>query len=114
MSVRAFLPLAATLFHLLGTPAVAEPAQVCQTPLVRNEDVARDVFAAIEKNFGGPPPESTGISVSDEGETWLVSRDGPSGHSNPDGTYTKYFGGGQMTLRINKCSAAILLVTFAR
>lgn len=119
MSVRAILSIVAALC-VTTTAALAEPLNCpgdglhAPVTYVGDAETARAIFIAIKKNYGGPPARSGGITVTDRGSGWLVSRNGQSNEYRPDGSVLKHLGGGTMTLRIDKCTGALSDLVFAR
>lgn len=100
----------------LATPTKAEPLQCPRQPgtiggpYVPDPEAAKAIFLVVEKALGGSGTHrNRPLGVSDEGSSWTVSHMPPP---RPPGTRT--FGGGMLTVEIDKCTGAVLKAYYAR
>ena len=120
---RYLIGLCALTMAFASTPARAEPdTSPCPMrwgrpgrALVTNPETATAIFLAVERDFfpGADPVEYPEVTAEDEGDAWVVFRWRPA-ERLPNGDVRVTFGGGQLTLRIAKCDAAISDVHFSR
>ena len=106
----------------LGSQAAAS-AQECRAvgmrrdvPLVTSSETAKAIFLAVENDFfpEADKAQYPEVVAVDEGEWWAVFRHRPPEGNLADGTFTRTVGGGQLSLRIAKCDAAISQVWLTR
>jgi len=85
-------------------------------PLVTSSETAKAIFLAVEDDFflEADKAQYPEVVAVDEGEWWSVLRHRPPEGNLADGTFTRTFGGGQLSLRIAKCDAAISQVWLTR
>jgi hypothetical protein len=106
--------LAAVLLIAMQADSRAETTVSCPKtagfiggPFVPTEDVAREIYKVMVSTVA---PRSTEefpvIVIEDQGDHWLASQD----RLQP----TEGFGGGQLYMRIDKCTGAISHAAFNR
>lgn len=113
--------VAGSLLCLSG-PVGAEPHECRATgmrrsePIVRLADTAKSIFLAVEDDFFPDADKTTfpDVAVRDEGEWWSVFRWRAPEGSLADGTFRHTIGGGQLSLRIDKCDGSISEVWLTR
>jgi hypothetical protein len=108
--VRPLIGLVAAI--AIANPAAAQPIACPKRdsmprPMVPTAEVAKGIYLAVEKGlkFHPNPMIHSDLVVSDGGAAWQVSR-----HLKPK--HMK--GGGQLSLRIDKCSGEISHAWFAK
>ena len=120
---RYLIGLCAVVLTFASTPARAEPdIPSCAPrwgragePLVTKTETATAIFLAVERDFfpGAEPAEFPEVVAEDDGDSWIVSRMRPP-QELANGDVVVTMGGGQLTLRIAKCDAAISDVHLSR
>ena len=76
-------------------------------PFVPTEDVAREIYKIMVDTIApGSTEEFPLIIIRDEGDHWFASQDRP--------LPTDDYGGGQLYMRIDKCTGAISRAAFNR
>jgi hypothetical protein len=120
---RLIVCFATAAFLSVGTGSLAKaPQLLCRTgsaaptePLVGSSDTARAIFLAIEARYA-PHYDKVrfpSIEVIDEGRSWSLFRwSHPRTEANGDMIIEQ--GGGQLSMRIDKCDARISQVYFTR
>jgi hypothetical protein len=119
MAVTAVAPISAKTFA--AEPTGASPL-VCPErwgkpgePLVSREETAKTIFLAVETEFN-PEADKARFAVvkaSDEGDHWAVWR-GSEPRQLTDGSWSVIMGGGQLSMNIAKCDAAISRVFYTK
>ena len=101
------LPIVA-VFVMLATPADGAPLACPKEPgfiggpLVPTADAAKGIFAVVSQAIlPGQPRDKYVLVATDNGTTWSVSQ----GLRPPNDKNT--FGGGGLTMQIDKCTGAI-------
>jgi len=123
LSRRYLVGLCAVVLAFASTPVRAEPdSSPCAPrwgrpgePLVTKTETATAIYLAVERDFfpGAEPAEFPEVVAEDNGDWWIVFRMRPPQElTNGEVVVTR--GGGQLTLRIAKCDAAISDVHFSR
>lgn len=110
----------------LAAPAIAatpDSALTCAprlgktTPLVASAETAKDLFIAIERDFfpQANKTEYPDVEAIDSGAYWDVfRRRSPDRDPQPEGYITIRAGGGQLSMRIDKCTSAISHMQLSR
>jgi hypothetical protein len=84
-------------------------------PLVVTPEAAKSIFLAVERDFF--PKADTGqypdVAATDDGKWWSVARYRLP-EKLPNGAVVETFGGGQLSMRIDKCDGRIWHVYFTR
>jgi hypothetical protein len=77
-------------------------------PLVASAQTARDIFLAVERGFypRANKAEYPDVGAKDEGKWWSVWR-GRFPERRPNDHILVTYGGGQLSMRIDKCTGAI-------
>ena len=113
---------AALMAALLSTPA-AGAARVCQKepgqiagPFVPDAATARAIFLAVETGRG--PGADKGrfpvVKAQDEGDHWSVFRTQRPPEGSAQRIFQRVDGGGQLELRVDKCTGAISHASYAQ
>lgn len=105
------------------TAAAAQPANcglrwgVPAKPLVASAQTATDIFLAVEREFfpRADKAQYPDVGARDEGTWWSVSRGRNRERDRlPNGEFIITSGGGQLSMRIDKCTGAISHVLLTR
>jgi len=117
------LILSGVALLFLGT-ATAAQAPKCglrwgasAKPLVGSAQTATDIFLAVEREFfpRADKVQYPDVGARDEGKWWSVSRGrNPERDRLPNGDFMIAAGGGQLSMRIDKCTGAISHVFLTR
>jgi hypothetical protein len=110
-------PLLLALQIVTVTPAASGPAPVCRHqdgvidgPVVPTAEVAQGIFNAIAKPLQSEQVASRYVlTVFDDGAAWGINQVLPA---PTDGSVI--FGGGGLTMRIDKCTGAISEMHYLR
>jgi len=111
-------PAIAALALLLGNAGTAPAAvPICphhpgfiDGPVVPTADAAKAIFSIVSSAIApGRRKDTYVLMAADDGETWMLTEALPP---PPEGT-TRY-GGGGLTMRIDKCSGAISAMHYLR
>ena len=119
------LAIALAAITLWSLPASSQPTQnlvkcpprwgKAGQPLVSRSDTAKAIFSAVEKDFF-PQADRTrfpDVEANDDGKWWSVFRWRKAEvQRNGDAIVTR--GGGQLSMRIDKCTATISHVFLSR
>jgi hypothetical protein len=86
-------------------------------PLVASAQTAKEMFVAVEREFfpRADKAQYPDVDAMDDGKWWSVFRwRDPDRDRKPNGDIVISGGGGQLSMHIDKCTAAISHVFFTR